>query len=217
MHADRHAHILETNHAWQLQLVEAFGICPYARRCRLEGKLERQVIDGTGDPWREAVVAAMVQLATRADPPEVALLICPDADAPSPMFERAVHQVATVAAKRAGPLPFHVVAFHPDLPFDPATPQGLVAFWRRTPHPTIQLVHAPTLQQLRGAPVPRYVDPEDAQAVAALLGQPMPLDLADRISQVNWLLWNDKKQEILAAVAPFAPPPHAVAEVADAV
>lgn len=208
MHATRAAEILDVNHAWQTQLIEAFGICPYARRCRQEGKLHRQVLEVQEDDLIDVLAQSIAAVHLRhEDIPEVALLICPDAPKSPKVFERMVWQAAAKAEDLArtagGSAQFHVVAFHPDLAFDPETPAKLVAFWRRSPHPTVQMVHAATLQGIKGPPAPHYVDPEDIVALGALLGEPLPLDVADRIALANWRTWHSESAAIGPVVAKF--------------
>ncbi len=190
-----HQKVLDKNAAWQLQVIEAFGICPFARQCREQGKLWRDVLESTPDDLEDRLTAALVALHRGALGPEIpceiGLLLCPDATADASAFERSVRRAAEratalVHAQAREPL-YYAVAFHPNMAYSAADPQKLVGFWRRSPHPTVQLVHIATLQHLRNTRIPpKYVDPEDLAAVQALLGQAVTGDLADRIATANW-------------------------------
>lgn len=179
---EREQEILAENAAWQLQIVEAFGICPFARRCRLEGKLLRRVLAGQGLALEQRLQAEIQHLHENPQGCEVALLLCPDEKLSAPQFERLVQRVA----QRSLEPQFHVVAFHPQMQWSEETPQKLVGFWRQSPHPTVQLVHIATLNRLQGEPPPRYVDPHDRVALTALLGQEPTLELTAKIAEHNW-------------------------------
>lgn len=198
--------VLDDTAAWQIQLVEAFGICPFARQCREEGRLWRQVVtapDGRLDVALTEAIAALHHTPGPRDRPwEVALLLCPTGDEDAITFERLVRQTADRAeaqVRAAGIEPqFHVVAFHPAMHFAADDPQKLLGFWRRSPWPTAQLVHVATLNRLRDVRPPvRYVDPDDLAAVQALLGQSFSGDLADRITLTNWRTYHGNTAALL--------------------
>lgn len=202
--------VLAENASWQSQLIEAFGICPYARSCREAGRLWRDVLDVGDEDAPENLTQALVALhrsrQTGGQPWEIALLICPNMTMDAVHFERMIrqcgdHAAAQVQAEGLEPQ-FLAVAFHPGLAFSPADPSKLVGFWRRSPHPTVQLVHKPTLSRLHDARLPtKYVDPEDLEAVQALLGQTVSGDLADRIALANWRTYHAQNGELLARSA----------------
>lgn len=189
-HAADDARILDDTSAWQLQIVEAFGVCPFARTCREQQRLWRQVVRPASSDWQAALIAAIAarhrEPEVAGQPWEVALLLCPDAPDDPVAFERILRLAAEEAARLAVPQ-YHVVAFHPQMTYSPETPQRLLGFWRRSPWPMAQLVHISTLHRLQAArPAVRYVDPADLAAVEALLGQSFSGDLADRIALSNW-------------------------------
>jgi hypothetical protein len=212
LQADRQK-LLDDNAAWQSQVIEAFGICPFARQCREEGRLHRDVIDATGAALPDALKGAIAALQspenTREIPWQVVLLLCPFAPHDPRLFERQVQDAADrvradlQASGQA--LQYHVVAFHPQMAWSAQDPGKLVAFWRRSPHPTVQLVHIATLERLRGAKMPpRYVDPDDLDAIAALVGQTVTADLADRIAQANWRTFHAQHEQIQHQLAALA-------------
>ena len=152
-----------------LEVVEDLGLCPFARRCREQGRVARPLFytaDDAGDaPSRDAELparaAAQVAALSEAQPTlEVVLLtfVLPratghpwhDVDA----FEELVRAVRTSYEARtpAGPR-FYMVGFHPGLRGPdsrrPPTPDGLVPLLRRTPDPVIQCIRADLLDHIR--------------------------------------------------------------------
>ena len=208
--------ILAENAVWQSQVIEAFGICPFARQCRLEGRLHRVVIAGTHEALPDALLDAVMALhrapdeAAQPESPawEIALLLCPQAGDDARRFEQLVRQVdarlRALLRARGWPAQYHLVAFHPQMKYSDADPQKLVGFWRRSPHPTLQMVQIATLDRLRsGTAAPRYVDSTDSAAVAALLGQAVTGDLADRIALANWRTYQAHGADLRDKVAQF--------------
>lgn len=171
---------LARNDRYLLEFVEALHLCPYARRCREEGKLFRRVLCARAAAPRaideiEAMPSAQV---------EVALLIFPGAPAGSVQAAREFE--AFCAELRPLAKSFYCVAFHPDLPRDLADAHRAVQLIRRSPDPTVQLVRASVLQAVRGhlAGGSRFVDTsrlslEQAMALAS------PISLSDRIAEAN--------------------------------
>src|SRR5450432_98512 len=113
------------------EFVEALHLCPFARRCREDGKLHRRVLLPQDD-----TLAAIREI--EALPPEsveVALLLFPEArtgsEAAAREFEAFGAQIREVifAAHFSGP-PFYLVAFHPDLPRDLGDAHRAVPFIR---------------------------------------------------------------------------------------
>ena len=199
--------VLAENAAWQAQLIEAFGICPFARQCREEGRLRRNVLVADDAQLPDALTAAIAELHRQPEhngkTSEVALLICPASARNAGDFERLIHQSADRAAAQVqaeGVTPaYHVVAFHPQMAWSAASPERLVGFWRRAPHPTVQLVHIATLNHLRGPRLAtKYVDPDDLTAIQALIGQTVSGDLADRIALANWRTYHAQAEVLLA-------------------
>ncbi len=199
--------VLNDNAAWQTQLIEAFGICPFARQCREEGRLRRDVLAADDAQLPDALTTAIADLHRQPEQTgeiaEVALLLCPASARDASDFERLVHQSADRAAAQVqteGLTPaYHVVAFHPQMAWSAESPEKLVGFWRRAPHPTVQLVHIDTLNRLRGPRLPtKYVDPEDLAAIQALLGQTFSGDLADRIALANWRTYHAQAEALVA-------------------
>jgi len=148
-----------------LEVVEDLGLCPFARRCREQGRVARPVFYAPEDPASDAALpaeaAARVAALSEAQPTlEVVLLtfVLPrapghpwhDVDA----FEELVRAVRDSYEARTPPgRRFYMVGFHPGLRGPdsrrPPTADGLVPLLRRTPDPVIQCIRADLLDHIR--------------------------------------------------------------------
>ncbi len=175
---------LARNDRYIREFVEALHICPYARRCRETGKLHRRVVVPAELDAAHAAVRTVEALPE--DSVEVALLIFPTAAANGVESARAFETFCADLRARMAESPFYCVAFHPDLPRDLHDAHRAVQFIRRSPDPTIQLVRASVLRQVRGADDggTRVIDPSGL-TLEQLLAIASPLSLADRIAEAN--------------------------------
>jgi hypothetical protein len=125
---------LARNDRYLREFVEALHLCPFARRCREDGKLHRRVLLAGDDP-----VAALREVeALPEDSVEVALLLFPQAPMGSPDAARAFEELAAgMREQLARPAAFYCVAFHPDHPRDLRDAHRAVPFFRRSPDPTL--------------------------------------------------------------------------------
>ncbi len=187
------------NDRYLREFVEALSLCPYAKRCREEGKLHRRVLRG-----RAGALAAIAAIeALPAESVEVALLIFPDEPAQDQADARAFESFC--AELRPLLKSFYGVAFHPALPRDLLDAHRAVQFIRRSPDPTLQLVRASLLTSVRGggAGGSRYVDP-GALSLEQLLALQTPLSLSDRIAEANLERLRredpDRLEELLSAL-----------------
>jgi hypothetical protein len=179
--------VLARNDRYLREFVEALHLCPYARSCREQGKLQRRVVRG-----RVQALSAIRDIeALPEDAVEVALLIFPDEPVTGEESARAFEASCAslreeMSAGHVGAPPFYCVAFHPGLPRDLQDAHRAVRFIRRSPDPTLQLVRASVLRSVRGENDggSRYVDTtllslEQAMALAT------PISLAERIAEAN--------------------------------
>lgn len=146
------------------EFIEALHICPYARTCREDGRLYRQVVlDRTLDAPH--VAGLIRELDGRTDI-EVGLLIFPLLTADARLFERFIGELRTLyAAGRSTPIDYFIVAFHPELPMQLKNPDVAVRFMRRSPDPTIQLVRPSAIERARaGARDPQALSGHIAEA-----------------------------------------------------
>ena len=183
---------LARNDRYVREFVEAFDLCPYAKRCRETGRLHRRVVEQAGDALSAALSAIAAIEALPEDSVEVALLLFPGAATGSTEAARAFEDFCgqvregMARAHPAGSPPFFCVAFHPDLPGDVSDASRAVHFIRRSPDPTLQLVRASVLRAVRGSRTggSTFVD-ASRLTLAELLAVSSPIGLSDRIAEAN--------------------------------
>ena len=206
----RIAGALERNDRYVREFVEAFNLCPYAKRTREAGRLQRVVLveEGgePGTPGFEAAVAALVTAAKRFEqmPPEtidVGLAIFPALVPTLAHGIDAAHAFeALVSAARermqsrhpGGDTPFYCVPFHPGFAEDLADEHRAVRFIRRSPDPTVQFVRASVLRAVRGGGSTDYID-TSAMSTAELMAVSAPVSVSERIAQANLLTLQSQK------------------------
>ncbi len=143
------------------ELVEGMNLCPFARRSREQGRVERPLlwVDERG-PDARAVAAEVAATCERNPEVEIILLtfLVPAEHSWSTpgAFEDLVRSLRDVYEQEfanPGRAPrFYMVPFHPRFtaPSDRAlTPESLVSLIRRTPDPVIQCVRARVLDDVR--------------------------------------------------------------------
>jgi hypothetical protein len=134
---------------YQDEIVEAYGLCPWASRARKEGRVaERVVLIRTPDP---APVLDALDALDAIAAVEVGLVLLPRLPLDRPAFDRFVASAVRADAERRtiGPAPFAMAGFHPEAKPDMSDPERLIPFIRRTPDPTIQLVRLDALDRVR--------------------------------------------------------------------
>lgn len=144
------------------EFVEAFNFCPYARRSREAGALQRVVLLERDFQAAASAIADAIERLEQlpAESMEVGFIILP-ALAPklsqgregAREFEMLVRAVREQTQARHGrsATPFYCVAFHPDFAEDLADEHRAVRFLRRSPDPTVQLVRASVLEKVRAS------------------------------------------------------------------
>lgn len=168
------AEVLRLLDRYLVEVVEAYGLCPWAQQARTGGELATCVLWGT--PSLDGWVAAAGELLARPSM-RVAMVIAPELGA-SPVELRAIRDAVAARVPNAG-----VAEFHPEAVLDLASPARLVPFVRRSPDPLLQLVPLELLASVRGAP-PAVGRTEQAQILGGL-AQPPRGDVADRIAATN--------------------------------
>jgi hypothetical protein len=176
---------------YAVEVVEAFQLCPWARRARLDGHVRTDVLVQAA-PGAEIILDRLDEI-FRDPGIEVGLILLPRVRWERQRFRRFVEAVRTshaarhVAARASGPPPLAMAAFHPRAPLDLGNAARLVIFLRRTPDPTIQIVRQAALAAVRGPETsgavyaPRAV--LDLAAFGALADEPLPM--ADRVAETN--------------------------------
>ena len=136
--------VLRINERWIHEVVERFGVCPFAENAMKAGHVARRVVLGRDDAERAAAARVLVEELARDEKIEVALLIFPTVTAKPEAFD------AWCAPLRAAHAAFVAAVFHPASAYDLATPAQAVGFFRRAPDPTLQLVRVSALDAVRG-------------------------------------------------------------------
>ncbi len=134
---------------YQLEVVEALDLCPWAERARLQGRVaERVLLQDDADMARVLAVVAELAASARI---EIGVLLFPRLALGVVDFERFVARLrdADTARYPFGAGVFAMAAFHPDAKADVSEPERLIPFLRRTPDPTIQLVRMTALEEVR--------------------------------------------------------------------
>jgi len=213
----RIAAALARNDRYVSEFIEALNLCPYAKRTREAGRLQRVVLleegGAPGTPQFEAAIVALDGAFARferlpEDSIEVGLVILPAlAPALALGIEGAHAFEALLGAARArmqarhpnGDTPFYCVPFHPHFAEDLADEHRAVRFIRRSPDPTVQLVRASVLRAVRGSGASDYVDVA-GMSPAELLAVTAPVPVSDRIGQANLRTLQEQPPDRLRAL-----------------
>ncbi len=142
---------LRLHQRYEIEIVEACGLCPWAERARLDGRVKPHVVLGHREAAYQESLDRMMELAEDSSL-EVAFLIYPRIDLGRAPFDVFVSRLREADASRhpLGRIPFMMAAFHPDAAPDLSHPERLIPFLRRTPDPTLQLIRGEVLDRVRG-------------------------------------------------------------------
>lgn len=176
-----------------VEIVEAYGLCPWAKPARIGGEVAVEVLWGrpTVEMWVTAAEALLARTETR-----VAMVVAPELAA-TPRELRSVRDEVGARISWAG-----VAHFHPDAPLDAATAPRIVPYLRRSPDPLLQLVPLSLLDAVRGAAT------EITRAdQLKMLGNKAPVhrgDVADQIAIDNHERVVAAADEVAAVLADIA-------------
>jgi hypothetical protein len=167
---------------YEVEVVEAFTLCPWAERSRREGHTRQLVLEG--EPATEPALAAIDVLAQDTHV-EVGFLLFPTCTLSRVEFERFVSGLRTIDQERGAT--FAAAAFHPDARADLSDPYRLVPFVRRSPDPTVQLIRRSVLESVRrpGDGGTGFIDPSTITDLAAFFKNPPKPPLHERVAQAN--------------------------------
>ncbi len=162
--ADSREAILAVHERYLQEVVEGFGLCPFARRCREQGRIQRPLFDLRRLPEGEPSAGACAQevAAITREHPEVEVIlltfVLPEGHAweepngPGGFEEHVRGLRAAYEALGAGRR-YYMVPFHPAFRraegSRPLTQDSLVPLIRRTPDPVIQCIRADLLDEFR--------------------------------------------------------------------
>jgi hypothetical protein len=177
------AETLRLYRRYELEIVEACDLCPWAARVRREDRL-RELVLLQQDPASLGPSLDAIQTLSEQEV-DVALLIYPRLDLDRSAFDQFAARVrdADVARRALGNVPFVFAVFHPDAVPDIAEPERLIPFLRRTPDPTIQILRSTVLDHVRGM-TPQGTQFVDPLAIGVLDAVAEP-SLRERIASAN--------------------------------
>lgn len=177
---------LRVYHRYATEVVEPLGLCPWAKRARLDGRVTRRVIVKS-DPDPADILPHLDAVADDASV-DIGLLLLPRLSLDLSHFRRFVNAVRQADSARHPPGGGHLymAEFHPQAALDTGSSARLVSFIRRTPDPTIQLVRRAVLDEVRAREPSgtQYMDPQ--ALIAGDLPEPPPAPLHERIADTNF-------------------------------
>lgn len=190
---------LRVYHRYATEVVEPLGLCPWAKKARLDGRVTRRVVL-TAAP-QPGDILPHIDAVADDDELEIGLLLFPRLQLELNEFRRFVNAVRQADSARFPPGGGHMymAEFHPRAPLDKGSPARLVSFIRRTPDPTIQLVRRTVLDSVRAREPSGtlYLDPE--HLLTGELPEPPPAPLHERIAETNYQTIQDYGFEKLSA------------------
>ena len=184
---------------YAVEVVEAFGFCPYAERARIEGRVTVEVsLDAGLDVERALEVVERIGRETSF---EIGILLYPLSRADRVTFEHFVSRLREASAAK-GPVVMALADFHPTAELDLTRPERLTPFVRRTPHPTVQLVRRTALDHVRRKEGhgTGFVDLASLD-LTKLMEQPVPEPLHTRIAAANHERVMQEQARITAVMA----------------
>lgn len=169
---------------YAVEIVEALGFCPYAERCRLEGRTHEVVMHAEELDLDRALQA--VRTVASDERIEIGLLLWPRVYADRRALARFVETLRAAHQREPGGLVMAMEGFHPDAEPDVSAPERVVPFVRRTPDPTIQLVRHAVLDRVRRGTQQgtAFFDPS-TMSLDGLLAEDAPRPLHERIAATN--------------------------------
>lgn len=176
-----------------VEIVEAYGLCPWAKSARLGGEVAVEVLWGTptAEMWVTAAEALLARPETR-----VAMVVAPELAA-TPAELRRIRDQVGARISWAG-----VAHFHPDSPLDAATAPRIVPYLRRSPDPLLQLVPLSLLDSVRGAA--NEITRADQLKMLGNKAPPHRGDVADRIAIDNHARVVGAADDVAAVLADIA-------------
>jgi hypothetical protein len=179
------AEVLRVHLRYAQEIVEALGFCPWAAGARAEGRVQTRIVFGR-DPDLAQTLHEVESLEYE-ETADIGLIVFPELTADRVAFQHFGARVREQNEQRTGRgrAPFAIADFHPDAEPDLASGERLVAFIRRSPDPTLQLLRRSTLDAVRRGEQPgtRFVDPARLAAVDLARDRPEPIH--QRIARAN--------------------------------
>jgi hypothetical protein len=157
-----------------IEIVEAYGLCPWAKSARTGGEVSVAILWGQRPEIEAWVTTArtLIELPTT----RVAMVLAPELGL-TPNELRVDREQVGRALDTCG-----VADFHPDVELDTATPARLVPFVRRAPDPLLQFVPLKILDVIRRQTAVTLSD--QARALGGIAYN-NPDDIGDEIAATN--------------------------------
>lgn len=174
--ASRRCEVLRLLDRYLVEIVEEFGLCPWAHQARLGGAIGIDVVWGT--PTLAQWLACSNALLGRQEV-QIAMIVAPEL-ACTPAEFRVLRDAAAAQLGRVG-----IADFHPDAQLDLATPSRLIPYLRRSPDPMLQLVPLSVLEAVRGCANPTAERPAQAQMLVGAAPLPKP-DPGEHVAANNY-------------------------------
>ena len=170
---------------YTLEVVEHFGLCPWATRARLGKRLRVEVMLQNDDVDVGPALSAL-DLWAPDEAMEVAFILFPRLCLSRAEFDRFVSRIRADDARRRelGSAPFAMVGFHPDASPSLEDPERLIPFLRRTPDPCIQVVRIAVLDRVRGS-IPEGTQFVDVTVLDMSMTGPVEVSVRDRVGRAN--------------------------------
>lgn len=198
---------LKVYERYAVEVVEAFGFCPWARSSRESGGVVlRVVFSDNSDDFAESLglLSELHQGSPDTDTEvDIALFVYPLLDLERLAFEDFVRRLRARAETTSPKLDaFAMAAFHPSADADVSHPDRLVPFVRRSPDPTLQLVRNTALSSIKGLTQGTAFLDVSALSLDALraLSEPPPTAVRERIAEKNLLTVREVGPEAVQAV-----------------
>jgi hypothetical protein len=169
---------------YQVEVVEALDLCPWAKGARLAGRVRYWVC--LQEHVEPQVVVAQLGRWTQDSNVEIGLMLLPRLRLGREELERFSSAcMAADAARHSLTSPqFVTAAFHPDATPNLESAERLIPFLRRTPDPTLQAVRVSALERVRRneATGTQFIDPSKLDLTTLKPGGP---SLRERIARTN--------------------------------
>lgn len=179
--------VLRIHLRYSIEVIEGFDFCPWAKAARCSGRVRTQVLFGA-EPALDTTLQALED-AERDDGPDIALLVFPELTLSRVAFQHFAAKLRerTTLSARGRRDVFAIADFHPDVEPDLHSPERLVAYIRKAPDPTLQLVRHSALQAVRlgEGQGTRYLDASELASLETT-DSARPDPLHTRIARANF-------------------------------
>ena len=179
------AEAIRLHERYTIEVIERFNLCPWAKGARLGGEVERFVLP-QADLAAEPTLDLISRLESRASPPPIVIAIFPRLVVTPRAFDELGSRIKAADQARHGGKPTYVSAtFHPDYRLDTRSASAMVPFFRRSPDPSLQIVHFGTVEKARGPQHGTFLFDYSAGGWAELGRRLATLSVVDRIAADN--------------------------------